>query len=508
MLLTAMCNAHSATGPVAGANNGAAARSGAKPCVDVTVDPVTSVTLGKSSVINLSRPVNRVLIGGRPGGRAGKPMDASAAPGGTPAAAPAASRQDVDDGIGAVEVTLLSPTELFFLGREAGTMNVVLQGSDGRCVVKDIVVTVDPSALQAQIADLMPDEKGIRVRGAENSLVLSGEVSDAIKLDGVLTLAAAYADGKRIVNMMSVRSPQQVMLEVKIAEVSKTILDKLGFDFTRIFTSADGLSSKVISGILGGGAGVVGKLTGAGAVTGSAIGAVSGATSSAAASVNTVGRGATLFGIDAENKDGLVRVLAEPNIMAVSGQQASFLSGGKIFIPVAQTRDAGGSVITLEEKQFGVGLKFTPTVLDGSKVNLKLVSEVSELSQTGSPFTTVNGVTSVLPSLSTRQIDTTVQLHDGQSFAVAGLIRNNVTETIRKFPGVGDVPILGALFRSSEFQKDQTELVFVITPRMVKPMTANVTLPTDNHVEPTPVDALIKGRTEGAAPVPEPEYHN
>ena len=215
-----------------------------------------------------------------------------------------------------------------------------------------------------------------------------------------------------------------------------------------------------------------------------------------------IGRGAAAD-IDGEKKDGIVRVLAEPNIMAISGQSASFLSGGKIFIPVAQNSGPPAApTITLEEKEFGVGLKFTPTVLDGSRINLKLVSEVSELSQTGSPFTTVNGVTAILPSMSTRRIDTTVQLGDGQSFVVAGLIKNNMTEALNKFPGLGEVPVMGALFRSTEFQTDQTELMFVVTPRLVKPLNTAVNLPTDNHVVPSRSDVIFMGSGEAKAPAP------
>jgi pilus assembly protein CpaC len=187
--------------------------------------------------------------------------------------------------------------------------------------------------------------------------------------------------------------------------------------------------------------------------------------------------------------------------MAISGQQASFLSGGKIFIPVS--RDPAGiggfATITLEEKEFGIGVKFTPTVLGGSRINLKMVSEVSDLSQTGSPFTSVNGVTSVLPSFSVRRADTTVQLNDGQSFVIAGLIKNNSTETIKRFPGLGEVPVLGALFRSSEFQTNQTELMFVITPRLVKPLATAPTLPTDNHIVPSRGDMYLNGAIEGRA---------
>jgi pilus assembly protein CpaC len=320
------------------------------------------------------------------------------------------------------------------------------------------------------------------------------------KLDEAMRVAMAYGDGKRVVNLLRVTTPQQVMLEVKIAEVSKTLLDRFGIDYARMFTSADGLTSRVMSGIFGGNSALFGKFSrnsAGGVVAGAATAGVSGGSAAANATLNTASSGATLLGIDAEKKDGLVRVLAEPNIMAISGQSASFLSGGKIFIPVAQAAQGLGTTITLEEKEYGVGLKFSPTVLDGSRVNLKLVSEVSELSQTGSPFTTVGNVTSILPSLTTRRVDTTVQLNDGQSFAVAGLIRNNVTETLKKFPGLGDIPILGMLFRSSEFQKDQTELVFIVTPRLVKPAAATAALPTDTHVEPSRADALIMGASEG-----------
>jgi pilus assembly protein CpaC len=138
-------------------------------------------------------------------------------------------------------------------------------------------------------------------------------------------------------------------------------------------------------------------------------------------------------------------------------------------------------------------------VLGGSRINLKMVSEVSDLSQTGSPFTSVNGVTSVLPSFTVRRADTTVQLNDGQSFVIAGLIKNNSTETIKRFPGLGEVPILGALFRSSEFQTDQTELMFVITPRLVKPLAAVPSLPTDNHVLPSRSEVYLNGSIEGRA---------
>ena len=464
--------------PAESARRGAVGSSTAlRPCTAVTVDPPIHLALGKSRVVRLDHPAARIVVGGQPSSRAGRPLPAAQAgapAGGAAAGAPPAGGQGgAGDGVADTEITLLSPTELFFLGRKTGSMNVVLQSTDGRCVVKDIIVTVDPDTLQAKLGELMPDETGVRVRGAENAIVLTGSVTDLVKLDQVLNLAGSYGDGKKVVNMLRVTAPQQVMLEVKIAEVSKSLLDKLGSSVNVSRSASSGLNTySLISDFLSGGNGLLQALR--------------------------IGRG--VLNIDGQKNDGVVRVLAEPNIMAISGQSASFLSGGKIFIPVAQDPGTGNGFIriTLEEKEFGVGLKFTPTVLDG-RVNLKVISEVSELSQTGTPFTTFGGVTAVLPSMTTRRVDTTVQLGDGQSFVVAGLIKNNVTEAVNKFPGLGEAPVVGALFRSTEFQNDQTELMFVVTPRLVKPIGPHVTVPTDNHVVPSRADVMLNGMGEGKA---------
>ncbi|MDQ1814623.1 type II and III secretion system protein family protein [Massilia sp. CCM 9210] len=463
---------------------------GTKNCKSVVVAKTAQVMLGKSSVIALTAPVTRIVASGQ--------RDAKQASAASTASTAAGDAADVGS-IAEIEVLLLSPTDLFLLGKKAGATSLILQDASGVCYLRDIVVEIDPATLQAKLGELMPEETGIVVKSAENAIVLTGTVRDAGQLDEALRVAGAYGGGKRVLNLLRVGSPQQVMLEVKIAEVSKTLLDKFGVDFARMVASADGLSSRVISGILGGAPAVVGQYShgGSGAALGAvADAAVRGGNSAAGAQLSAGARGATLFGVDAQKKDGLVRVLAEPNIMAISGQSASFLSGGKIFIPVAQSRDSGGSTVTLEEKEFGVGLKFSPTVLGGARINLKLVSEVSELAQTGSPFTTSGGVTSVLPSITTRRVDTTVQLNDGQSFAIAGLIRNNVTETLSRFPGLGDIPVLGALFRSTEFQKDQTELIFIVTPRLVKPASA-LAAPTDHHVPASRADLIFMGKTEG-----------
>jgi len=446
-----------------------------KPCTTVTVDTPTHVLLGKSTVVKLDIPAARMVVGGLSSGRAGKPVemieDKSLPPGMRPVTVA------TNDGVADVDVILLSPTELFFIGKRTGSMNVVLQSADGRCSVKDLVVTIDPGTLQAKLAELMPEETGIRVIGAENALVLTGKVADAVKLDQVVSLATSYGEGKKVVNMLRITTPQQVMLEVKIAEVSKTLLDKLGSSVSFSGASNSGNNGySVLTDFLSNGSALVRALH--------------------------IGKNLINASLDGQKDDGLIRILAEPNIMAISGQNASFLSGGKIFIPVAQTNLGGFATITLEEKEFGIGVKFTPTVLDGTRINLKIVSEVSDLSQTGSPFTSVNGVTSILPSLTVRRADTTVQLNDGQSFVIAGLIKNNLTETIKRFPGMGEVPVLGALFRSTEFQKDQTELLFVITPRLVKPLAEAPRLPTENHVEPSRVEVYFNGSLEGSVPAP------
>ena len=444
------------------------------PCTSVTVDPATEIVLGKSTVVKLARPALRMVVGGSSSGRVGRPVDvvgsANAAAG---QAQPTAARTD---GVAEVDLMLLSPTELFFIGRRAGSMNVVLQSADGGCLIKDLVVTIDPSTLQAKLKELMPEETGIRIKGAENAIVLTGSTTSAVKLDQIVTLATSYGDGKKVINMLGVTAPQQVMLEVTIAEVSKTLLDKLGASVSLNRTIGNTTYS-LISNFLSNGGGLLQALRLS---------------------------GSTFVEVDGQKDDGVVRVLAEPNVMAISGQRASFLSGGKIFIPVSQTNNFGVPTITLEEKEFGVGVKFTPTVLDGARINLKMVTEVSELSQTGSPFTTVNGVVSVLPSFTVRRADTTVELNDGQSFVVAGLIRNGSNETIKRFPGLGEIPILGALFRSTEFQTAQTELLFVITPRLVKPLAEAPRLPTENHVVPSREEVYLEGRLESAKPAPAP----
>ena len=399
------------------------------------------------------------------------------------------------------QAMLVSPETLYLRGVSIGTTNMILQGKTGSCSVIDVEVTMDPGALTATFRELMPEEQDIRVTAAADSLVLSGTVSDAVAVSRAVDLATAYVrrpammstaaqqEGMatqaasqstqqiqsnlqqqqvRVINLLSVGSAQQVMLEVKIAEVSKTLIDKLG-------------------------AGVQGS-AGSGMWTYSLL--TQFLTNTLAGSVTAQRATGAQIKLEAEKKDGLVKILAEPNVMAISGQEGSFLAGGKILIPVAQ--DALSNRITLEEKEFGVGLKFTPTVLAGGRINLKVSPEVSELSREGVGISNVtNTATALLPLITTRRASTTVQLADGQSFAIGGLIKNNRTANIKAFPILGEIPLIGALFRSTDFQQDRTELVFVVTPRLVKPLNGGVRLPTDGHTDPSRNELFLGGQLEG-----------
>lgn len=406
------------------------------------------------------------------------------------------------------DVILLNPSEVYMLGKTAGSTNLIIWDKNNDATIIDISVGIDTVALRSRIDQLLPGEKGIVLTTAADTVIISGTVSDVVKADQIMTIATAYvlrsarggqsaggggggaatatgggggggaSAAPKVVNMMSVSAPQQVMLEVKVAEVSKSLTDQLGASvgFTRLI---GGWTTALFSNLL------------------------SNAPSTFSGTNN---RNGDKLSADAQRKDGLIKVLAEPNIMAISGQDASFLAGGKIFIPVSQDSTNGSSKITLEEKEFGVGVKFTPTVLEGGRINLKVLSEVSDLNKDGIGIT-ASGIsgTAILPSFTTRRASTTVQLFDGQSFAIGGLIKHNVATNIKALPGIGEVPVLGALFSSSDFQNDQTELVFIITPHLVKPLPANYKLPTDGYIQPSRAEFFLGGKMEGAQPPAPPK---
>jgi len=374
---------------------------------------------------------------------------------------------------------------------------------------------MDTAGLRAALAELLPDEQHIRVSSAADALVLSGSVADATALATALDLAAAFVrhpaqavnahrdaaadampapsaslpaasaaagtaggaggaagaggNSARIINLLTVSAPQQVMLEVKIAEVSKTLLDQLQAG-TTLHASTGSWTATLLSNFL---------------------------TGTLASGLGLVKSNGNQFNLQAQKQDGLMRMLAEPTVMAISGQEGSFLSGGKIFVPVAQDNNK----VTLEEKEFGVGLRFTPTVLAGGRINLKVAPEVSEVSRQGIGIS-VQGFTgaAILPLITTRRASTTVQLYDGQSFAIGGLINSEQTTNMNALPVLGEIPVLGALFRSTDFQHDRTELLFVVTVHLVKPLPPDYALPTDGLTLPTRAELFLGGRMEGSPP--------
>jgi pilus assembly protein CpaC len=452
----------------------------ARPLAETTSDlaqigPSMNLLVGKSTLLRLQDPIERISIGNP----------------------------------GITDATLISKREIYFLGKALGTTNVIIWSNAGQATVIDVTVDADLTPLENQLKLLLPGED-ISVVSTSGSIVMRGTVADAVKVDQAVAIAEAWrarltrdlvlpvqggqgstsisvgagggtvretvrAAGPQIINMLKVRDPQQVMLEVKVAEVSKTILERIGVTLAQQGTRAGSTITFLSQ------SNFLNQLLGSASIT----------------RANLLDR----LSIDAQKDDGLVKMLAEPTLMAISGQEASFLAGGKIFIPVARDNNlTGGTTITLEEKDFGVGVKFKPTVLEGGRIHLKVAPEVSELNAQGNPFTTVGGVTSVIPSFTVRRAETTLQLNDGQSFMIAGLVKNDVAESVNRIPGLGELPILGALFRSSEFQKDKTELMFVVTPRLVKPLPPDYALPTDAFVDPSRTEFFLEGKMEGTPP--------
>lgn len=370
------------------------------------------------------------------------------------------------------ELVLISPHQLYVTGKKPGATTLTLWGKNGKIeAVYDVEVVPDITHLKTMLHNILPQETGIQVVTAGDSITLSGTVSSTTNLSTAVSLAKAYAPDK-VVNLMNVGGVHQVMLEVKVAEMNREHGKKIGFNFNYrmgnnfFYTFLDSLSMLDDKGNL-----------------------LIGPEANGAFSV-TDGQDLWTFIFKALKSQGVIKILAEPNLICLSGQSASFLAGGEIPIPVPQ----GWGTVAIEYKPFGVGLTFTPTVLSGNRISLQVKPEVSELDYTKG--VEISGWT--VPGISSRRASTTVELGDGQSFAIAGLLKNYTKETIEKMPLVGDVPVLGNLFRSSNFQKEETELVIIVTPRLVKPTNmAGKKLPTDDYVEPDDVDFYLMGFLEG-----------
>lgn len=385
------------------------------------------------------------------------------------------------------DVQVLSPRQIYLIGKTPGATNATIWGAGEKIIaILDIEVLPNTTMLKEKIYEMMPGEKDVKVTANHGSLVLAGTVSSTANLAQILALAQSYApkdkEGKTsIINLLEVGGVHQVMLEVRVSEMSRTLLRRLGVNFSYLPDSGTGFGISLLKNLVS----LPDKGWPGNPLT---------VANSISAAFQFQAANATWTGfVDALKENGLTRVLAEPTLITTSGRPANFLAGGEFPIPVPQSSGTGNT-ITIDYKTFGVGLSFTPTVLSNKKISMEVKPEVSELDTTNA--VQISGY--VVPGLTTRRVSTVVELADGQSFAIAGLLQDNVREIVSKYPVLGDIPVLGALFRSTSFQKNETELVIIITPHLVKPVDmAKQTLPTDQYVEPNDFEFYLLGSLEG-----------
>ena len=428
------------------------------------------VPINKSQVLRADRPYSKALIG----------------------------NPDIAD------IVPISPTSVYVLGKKTGTTSLTLYDRANRLIaVVDVVVGPDVTTLKRQLADLLPGDS-IAARMSNDSVVLEGVVPNSVAADRAVQIAETYAPGK-VVNLLSLGSAQQVMLEVRFAEVKRSALTQIGVNWDVMSPGGK------LNGIAGGGASQRPILDSNGNIIGDRL-----THEAIVGSFGIISRAFRAFGenfniqLDALERKGAVTTLAEPTLIALSGETASFLAGGEFPVPVVQNGTGGGggagsnggSAITVEWKPFGVSLAFTPTVLADGVINMVVAPEVSSIDPSASIV--INNLT--IPGLQTRRARTVVEIRDGESFALAGLLRKDFQDTVRQVPLLGSLPIIGALFRSTGFQHEQTELVIIVTPRLVRPVPAGtLKVPTDRVGPPNEANLLLNGQTDtGVPPAPRP----
>lgn len=389
-----------------------------------------------------------------------------------------------------LEVVVLGPKEVQLVPAKKGATNLIFWNRKGEpAAVIDINVGNSFREIERKIRKVLGTDD-IHVEALGEGVILSGNVGGPVHVERASAIARAYFPKKgedRVVNALEVGGNQQVLIEVTIAEMQRSVSHKLATDWSAAIRTGSRLMT--FDGFLGGlsslaersvslapaGVATMGEFTNRIDLTGTFI-----------------NEGHFVFETFMEfaTTNGLAKVLAKPTLLARSGQSASFLAGGEVPIPIAQGGAFGS--ITVDYKQFGVGVEFAPTVLGTDRIHLEIAPEVSEPDFTLG--TVAGGI--VTPGFVTRRASTSVELADGQSFAIAGLLQDNVRESIEKVPVLGDVPVLGTLFRSSEFRRNETELVLIVTPRLVKPLTGDIELPTDSFVPPSELEFFIHGAME------------
>jgi pilus assembly protein CpaC len=395
-----------------------------------------------------------------------------------------------DDKVADVQVR--SSTQLYIFGKARGETTVYATGKNGRVVYAANVRVGNNIGSVEEMLHLAMPEAAIQATPMNNLVLLTGTVGSPTDVEEAQRLVQAYVgEGTQVLSRLRAATPLQVNLKVRIAEVNRSLLKQVGVNLL----SRD-LSNGFQFGIGQGNPGTFGT-------------PAAGDTPAVSKGFNvnpigtTFGAAGRLFGVDLlgsldlAETDGLVTTLAEPNLTALSGETASFLAGGEFPVPISQSLGS----ISVEYKQYGVGLAFTPIVLADGRISMRVRPEVSELSAEGS--IKLNGFD--VPALVTRRAETTVELGSGQSFMLAGLIRNNATNNINKAPFLGDLPILGAMFRSTSIRRQETELVIIVTPYLVRPVSGRLALPTDGYRAPSDAVRNWEGQSysgQGRAPAP------
>lgn len=385
------------------------------------------------------------------------------------------------------DVQVRSDRLLYVYGVGAGETTIYATDSAGRIVYSaNVRVAQNIDQIRTMLGLAMPGA-AITVNSMNGMTLLTGTVANPEEVEEATRLVKTFVgDSQAIVNKLQTATPAQVNLRVKFAEVSRSLVKELGLNLQAVGRNAGG----GINFFLGRGRDFV--IEGAG-----------GSTLTARPDATSIFGDARFLGmdvlgmIDALEQDGLVSLLAEPNLTALSGETASFLAGGEF--PIAVSDGDGG--IHVEFKQYGVGIAFTPTVLDGSRISLRVRPEVSELSEAGA--IRLDNIS--IPALTTRRAETSIELGSGQSFMIAGLLRNRVGTTQDKTPLLGNLPIIGALFKSDRYARDESELVIIVTPYLVKPSNTRLALPTDGLAIPNDAERWLLGKTfkDAKAPVAE-----
>jgi pilus assembly protein CpaC len=425
---------------------------------------------------------------------------------------PAATVMSAEPAIARVQPA--SPTSLFLMGVSTGRTTVIATNDTGSAIVQyDVTITpgtasqpatapgggpapttaissATAQAIQAAIAQTVQGASGVRVRGAGTDLILGGTVPNAAAAQQAEAIARGYVGEKStVIDELTVLSGLQVNVRVRIAEIDRQITRQLGFNWQALgaantwrfgFRTGAAATNAAITPLLPLGLGSF-----AGAVTPNQIGA---GVTSGNWDVNGI--------VDALAADQLITILAEPNLTAQSGETASFLAGGEFPIPIAGSTSNGATTVTVEFKQFGVSLAVVPTVLSQSRLNLRVRPEVSQLSTNGAVSVPVAGGTLTIPALTVRRAETTIELGSGQSFAIAGLLQKSSLDSTNALPGIGELPVIGALFKSNDFQRGDSELVIIVTPYLVRPASSPAELhtPMDTFKPAIDLDRILFGR--------------